>query len=170
MNSKNKGFSLLEIIIVVTIIAVLLGVLTPSFIKYVEKSRHAKRLASADAFRRCFDTAVLDVLALQHFSLPSNGTFTVRNGVLYVSDEASPESVQFNHELKKVLDTIYTSDYSNILSISVHYNSYGTPKGMYIVFTEGRQKYEYAYDPPLSPPLLALYEPIQGSKWYVRKI
>lgn len=170
MSSKNKGFSLLEIIIVVTIIAVLLGVLTPSFIKYVEKSKHAKRLASADAFRRCFDAATVDVLALQHFSLPSNGTFTVRNGILYVSDTASPDSVRYNHELKKVLDTIYTADYPNILSVSVHYNSNGTPKGLYVVFTEGRRKYEYAYDPPLSPALLALYEPIKGSNWYFRKI
>ena len=36
---NNKGFSLVELIIVVAIMAVLIGVLAPQYIKYVEKSR-----------------------------------------------------------------------------------------------------------------------------------
>ncbi|MBD5464314.1 MAG: prepilin-type N-terminal cleavage/methylation domain-containing protein [Lachnospiraceae bacterium] len=35
----NKGFSLIELIVVVAIMAVLIGVLAPQYIKYVEKSR-----------------------------------------------------------------------------------------------------------------------------------
>ena len=40
----NKGFSLVELIIVVAIMAILVGLLAPQYIKYVEKSRK-----SADA-------------------------------------------------------------------------------------------------------------------------
>lgn len=36
---NNKGFSLVELIIVIAIMAVLVGVLAPQFLKYVEKSR-----------------------------------------------------------------------------------------------------------------------------------
>ena len=36
---NNKGFSLIELIIVVAIMAVLIGVLAPQYLKYVEKSR-----------------------------------------------------------------------------------------------------------------------------------
>lgn len=35
----NKGFSLIELIVVVAIMAILVGVLAPQYIKYVEKSR-----------------------------------------------------------------------------------------------------------------------------------
>lgn len=36
---NNKGFSLVELIIVIAIMAVLVGVLAPQYLKYVERSR-----------------------------------------------------------------------------------------------------------------------------------
>lgn len=38
---NNKGFSLVELIVVIAIMAVLVGVLAPQFIKYVERSRQS---------------------------------------------------------------------------------------------------------------------------------
>ena len=43
---NNKGFSLVELIIVIAIMAVLMGVLAPQFIKYVESSRKQKDLSA----------------------------------------------------------------------------------------------------------------------------
>ena len=39
---NNKGFSLVELIVVVAIMAVLVGVLAPAYLRYVEKSRIQK--------------------------------------------------------------------------------------------------------------------------------
>lgn len=45
---NNKGFSLMELIIVIAIMAVLIGVLAPQYLKYVDKSREAADLQAID--------------------------------------------------------------------------------------------------------------------------
>lgn len=47
---NNKGFSLVELIIVIAIMAVLIGVLAPQYLKYVEKSRVSADSDQIDTF------------------------------------------------------------------------------------------------------------------------
>lgn len=49
VRTNNKGFSLVELIVVIAIMAVLVGVLAPAFIRYVEKSRQATDLQNLDS-------------------------------------------------------------------------------------------------------------------------
>lgn len=49
MKKNNSGFSLVELIIVIAIMAVLIGVLAPQFIKYVEKSKESKDISNLDS-------------------------------------------------------------------------------------------------------------------------
>ena len=46
---NDKGFSLIELIIVVAILVVLIAVLAPQYLKYVEKSRNATDVQNARA-------------------------------------------------------------------------------------------------------------------------
>ena len=45
---NNKGFSLVELIIVIAIMAVLIGVLAPQYLKYVERSRQSADIDNVD--------------------------------------------------------------------------------------------------------------------------
>ncbi len=63
MNKKemnNKGFSLVELIIVIAIMAILVGVLAPQFIKYVESSRQSTDISAASEYRAAVEAYVAD--------------------------------------------------------------------------------------------------------------
>lgn len=57
---NNKGFSLVELIIVIAIMAVLAAALAPQLIKYIEKSRVSTDDASCDTIKSAFNAAIAD--------------------------------------------------------------------------------------------------------------
>ena len=72
MNKKNnKGFSLVELIVVVAIMAVLVGVLAPAYLKYVENSREKKDLNNLEEVRHAVEVVLADEEA---FAMVKNGT------------------------------------------------------------------------------------------------
>ncbi|MBP3325326.1 MAG: prepilin-type N-terminal cleavage/methylation domain-containing protein [Coprococcus sp.] len=57
---NNKGFSLVELIIVIAIMAILAGALAPALIKYINKSRRSADVSNADTIRTACQTAMSD--------------------------------------------------------------------------------------------------------------
>ena len=57
---NNKGFSLVELIVVIAIMAVLIGVLAPQFLKYVEKSRQSTDVQNVQELKTAIEVYVAD--------------------------------------------------------------------------------------------------------------
>lgn len=80
MKKNNKGFSLVELIIVIAIMAILAGALAPALIKYIAKSRRSTDVSNAQTIA----TAVTNALSVEvaydacnsdsDYSLSSNGS------------------------------------------------------------------------------------------------
>lgn len=57
---NNKGFSLVELIIVIAIMAVLMGVLAPQYLKYVKKSKISTDITNAENIATAVNAEIAD--------------------------------------------------------------------------------------------------------------
>ena len=60
MKKNNKGFSLVELIVVIAIMVVLIAVLGSTILGYVEKSKYSKDIQALDSIKTAVSTFVAD--------------------------------------------------------------------------------------------------------------
>lgn len=76
----NKGFSLVELIIVVAIMAILIGVLAPQYLRYVEKSRLQKDNTSIGEIADIIKMQSADEKLVEYYSTAVTFTFDSSSG------------------------------------------------------------------------------------------
>jgi len=91
----NKGFTLVELIIVIAIIAVLAAVLAPQYIKYVDKSRWSTDQSNAATLLHEVQVAIVEV--------GSDGG-TVTGTTIKITKNADVSGVTADSDLDKALD------------------------------------------------------------------
>ena len=81
--TNNKGFSLVELIIVIAIMAVLIAVLAPQFLRYVERSRYQKDASAVGELQNAMKVAASDdrIVGTAGFTWPMTATITNATGV-----------------------------------------------------------------------------------------
>lgn len=87
---NNKGFSLVELIVVIAIMAILVGALAPQFLKYVEKSRQATDLQTVSEMK-----SAIEVFAADYEGSATSATISVTStGISFDASAAANAGLQ----------------------------------------------------------------------------
>ena len=126
----NKGFSLVELIVVIAIMAVLVGVLAPTLIKNIEKSRESKDAQNIEQIKSACEVALQNEEAYQN-TVNSSGDVTL---VTLTSTNCVVESTLT--DFKKELDGIMKVEGTTLTS-----KEYKSKKVTFIVNKDGQVSY-----------------------------
>lgn len=104
---NNKGFSLVELIVVVAIMAVLLGVLVPTLVRHIETSKQSKDLDGIAEIRSAMEIA----LASEEFS-DLTGTVTFTSGTVTITKDTAMDASLDKDYTNEVLENLATGENS----------------------------------------------------------
>ncbi|MBO6299972.1 MAG: type II secretion system protein [Lachnospiraceae bacterium] len=158
---NNKGFSLVELIIVIAIMAILVGIVAPQLIKYIEKAKVSTDLRSLDAIYQAVIYAANDpnvVLEPESQTLINSLTTPTRLELLETGDSGNNADTKF---CKEILDSlgwdhlsvanqqqIITSTHGGSAEIWLQYKGgVMNPLAMWITYTDSTGKKNITYVP-----------------------
>ena len=97
---NNKGFSLVELIIVIAIMAILVGVMAPQLIKYIEKTNVSSDTQLCDTVKNAITTAMMDPSVVTN---PSAGIPSANNPTNVSNIGTSTDDTTFAGAVTEIL-------------------------------------------------------------------
>lgn len=129
---NNKGFSLVELIVVVAIMAVLIGVLVPTLVRNVEKSKKQKDISAVEEVRNQMTIALADE---KYSSL--SGTITCSNGKIELASATANGLGDKDNGAKYIIEVCQNLNAKNTFEKQLTSKTYGDAK---VIFTIGDEK------------------------------
>lgn len=99
---NNQGFSLVELIIVIAILAVLVGILAPQLVKYVEQSRRQRDESALDEIKNATQLA-LSAEEVYSDPLTDGASVVISHGAMITSTSPS-----LQNELRKTVTETFS--------------------------------------------------------------
>ena len=148
---KNKGFSLIEIIIVIAIMAILIAIVAVNVIRYIEKAHVAADLRLLDGISAAVTFALMDPDVLNDPTSASTLQMleqaTASSQGVTLSQLASPEGNRVAAEIMKTMgwETLNSSDYMQYIQTQhtaasdiyvQHKGGAMTPYAVWVTYTD----------------------------------
>jgi len=119
---NNKGFSLVELIIVIAIMAILIAVLAPQYIKYVEKSRQSADLDNWQSIVNAIQVAYADTdknITGQTTVTATNGSITATGAVSFQDYGVDVTKITLKSSLYRTGTLTADTDTNGVVSLSL---------------------------------------------------
>ena len=114
--TNNKGFSLVELIVVIAIMAVLIAVLAPTYLRFVEKSRNSTDMQNASQIISAVQVWAIDAgTSGTDAQMLKQGTYTITVTATGANTSAEPIKAALDNaglvasNIKCVSKTMWTS-------------------------------------------------------------
>lgn len=110
MKKTNKGFSLVELIIVIAIMAILAAAIAPALIRYIDKSRRADDVTAAGTVLTGVQTAMADEDCYSEIQETSGRTLIVKvTAGGKIGAASNPTTVSATSNLKSEMESTLAS-------------------------------------------------------------
>ena len=100
---NNKGFSLIELIIVIAIMAILVAIIAPNLTKYLGKSKSKTDAKNADEIAQQIQTAITD------YETDNGDLITGTTGSITINWNSTSSNYTSNTAFKDILDANITN-------------------------------------------------------------
>lgn len=141
MKTTKKGFTLIELIVVIAIIGVLAAILVPTMLGYVKKSKLSSATTTASSIQKAVNTALVELD--EEGNLPADGTLTLGSTGWTASDSFSKKVAIYFKDISKVSsgDAMASIKGGTCVAVAVKMGAYvGTvPTG--VVTTDNYESY-----------------------------